>query len=169
MSKFVKLRMYRIAVIICTLCGGLLGYKVSSGVNQAELKAKYDQGYEDASWFVVYDTLTGDSRDYGSIPVEVEKILELQAIERFRYWWFGRYSPLDLVFQWHQDSSVFSLEVCKPLNLWRWDKGVFANNLEDNEPLFFYVVGNPWHGTRVTGKEIKQFYDVDVEKEMKDD
>ena len=58
MSKVISLRTYRIAVIVCALCGGLLGYKVGSGISQAELDAKYEQGYKDASWFVTYDIET---------------------------------------------------------------------------------------------------------------
>lgn len=36
MSKFIKLRTYRIAVVVCALCGGLIGYWVGSDISSQD-------------------------------------------------------------------------------------------------------------------------------------
>ena len=55
MSKVISLRTYRIAVIVCTVCGGLFGYWLSSDISKSKVKDAYERGYKDASWFVKYD------------------------------------------------------------------------------------------------------------------
>ncbi len=50
MSKVISLRTYRIAVIVCALCAGLIGYKVGSGISQAEINQAYERGYEEGRY-----------------------------------------------------------------------------------------------------------------------
>ena len=55
MNKFIKLKTYRIAGVVCALCGGLIGHGIGSMGHESELNDAYDRGYKDASWFVTYD------------------------------------------------------------------------------------------------------------------
>lgn len=52
MSRTVKLITYRIAIIICVLCGGIIGHGIGSMGHQSELDDAYERGKTDGQLLV---------------------------------------------------------------------------------------------------------------------
>lgn len=79
-------------------------------------------------------------------------------VNLFKGWWFGRidmtYKELERV----KGGAEYQLWKSERLPIWSWDKAVFLN-LTDDMPERFYILGNPWHGKRISSSMLKSFYD----------